>query len=395
MTDSLFRRSSIALACLAVLTASACDQEFETPVAPQFSANRADGGHGPQGFEVYTQNVYLGGDTSPLFGLDFNDIFAVIAAVDLFWGDVQDSDAPSRVAEFIDEIEERRPHVVALQEVLDFALLDEFQQVTDEGIDFLALIEAEIDARGLPYETAVTQETTSSKLPLALGSSGIASWLEFTDRVAILRRTDVPLLDQSNGLYQATINVGGIDLLRGWTRLTVDHQGTPHHVIATHLETQATGPLHDAQADELIGFVAAGLDGVTIIAGDLNSDAAAEEGALSWTATYDKLIADGFTDVWESRLRGRRASGLTCCFDKDLTGDTDFIERIDFVMVRSSHGGPNGVARGHYRMEVVGEETGDRTVGGLWPSDHAGLIASIRLPSPDAEPRDSQGRGRR
>ena len=395
MIELLLRRSSIALVCLALLAAGACDDGFPTPVTPDLSIQSGDRGPLANGFEVYTQNVYLGGDTSPLFGLDFGDIGAVLEAVNLFWGDVQASDPAARVAEFVDEIEARQPHVVALQEMLEFSLLDEYQQDTEEGIDFLELVEAEIADRRLPYETAVTQETTSSELPLALGGPfGIASWLRFTDRVVILRRTDVPLLAQSHGLYQGTINVGGIDLLRGWVRLTVDHHGVPHNVIATHLETQATGPLHDAQADELIGYVAAGLEGVTIIAGDLNSDAAAEEGAPSWTETYDKLVASGFTDVWEARPRGRRASGLTCCFDKDLMGENNFIERIDFVMVRSSEGS-EGRARGHYRMEVVGEQTGDRTSGGLWPSDHAGLVANINLPSRDADPRDHEGRGSR
>jgi hypothetical protein len=29
---------------------------------------------------------------------------------------------------------------------------------------------------------------------------------------------------------------------------------------------------------------------------------------------------------------------------------------------------------------VVGDQPGDRTPGGLWPSDHAGLVATLRIP---------------
>ena len=29
--------------------------------------------------------------------------------------------------------------------------------------------------------------------------------------------------------------------------------------------------------------------------------------------------------------------------------------------------------------EVIGEELGDRTAAGLWPSDHAGVVATLRL----------------
>jgi hypothetical protein len=31
------------------------------------------------------------------------------------------------------------------------------------------------------------------------------------------------------------------------------------------------------------------------------------------------------------------------------------------------------------RADVVGEEAADRTAGGLWPSDHAGLVTTLRL----------------
>jgi hypothetical protein len=36
--------------------------------------------------------------------------------------------------------------------------------------------------------------------------------------------------------------------------------------------------------------------------------------------------------------------------------------------------------RGHVlHARVVGDEPDDRTAGGLWPSDHAGVIATIQL----------------
>ena len=92
------------------------------------------------------------------------------------------------------------------------------------------MIETEIADRGLPYETALVQDGTSSTLPLAFDPSvGVTNWLNFTDRIAVLKRTDVPTLDAVSGQYMA---------------------------------------------DELRNVVAADLDGVTIIAGDLNSDAA-------------------------------------------------------------------------------------------------------------------------
>jgi hypothetical protein len=29
--------------------------------------------------------------------------------------------------------------------------------------------------------------------------------------------------------------------------------------------------------------------------------------------------------------------------------------------------------------EVVGDDPADRTTGGLWPSDHAGVVATLRI----------------
>ena len=57
-------------------------------------------------------------------------------------------------------------------------------------------------------------------------------------------------------------------------------------------------------------------------------------------------------------------------------------ERIDFVLVRSSAISTQQLdaERGWFRAELVGDEAADRTPGGLWPSDHAGLSALLRIP---------------
>jgi endonuclease/exonuclease/phosphatase family metal-dependent hydrolase len=143
------------------------------------------------------------------------------------------------------------------------------------------------------------------------------------------------------------------------------------------LETQLLAPVQAGQTAELIHSVTAGLDGVTILAGDLNSDAA-NPGAPSWTPTYNTLIAAGFTDIW-TRGHGRD-SGYTCCQAPDLRNAASLMDqRIDFVLARDSRSG--GDVHGALRMEIVGEEQADRTdASGLWRSDHAGLIAWLKLP---------------
>lgn len=387
MYGAPFRPPTVLALVLAVGLA-ACDTDTldDSPVEPQFHRS---GGWERTAFDVYTQNLFLGGDTGPLFNPDvIGDPVALVAAVTAFWAEVQASDVQGRMAEIADEIGRRNPEVVGVQEALQFVSLD----ITPGGpvptgaIDLLATLEAQIQALGLPYELLVEQPTTSSALPMAIDfSTGqITAALNFTDRVAIFKRTDVEVTDQASGVFAAALPLApGVAIQRGWARATVAHDGVDHHFVTTHLETQGVRPVHDGQAFELLNVVLAGLDGITIVAGDLNSDAAAHEGDPSWTPTYGDFIAAGFADVWELAPHSRRDSGFTCCQDPSLRNEvSELDERIDFVLVRSAHddGRGQGLRRGHYRADVVNDRPRDRTESGLWPSDHAGLVAGIRTP---------------
>jgi hypothetical protein len=345
-------------------------------------------GKGRQPFKVYTQNAYLGGDTGPLFSLDFDfsdpaNVVAVLEAVNAFWSDVLASDIPGRAAAIVDEIDERRPHFVGLQEVVRFGVFDLTTGAVVGGADFLANVMGIIAARGLPYEVVAVQDNTSSALPLEIdfATMQISKVLAFTDRLAVLRRSDVTASHVDKGNFQAEYELipGQLTLKRGWIRVSTRYGGTPFHFLATHLETQGLAPVQAGQADQLIHQVLAGLDGVTVLAGDLNSDAA-NPGAPSWTPTYDALIGAGFTDAWLKYTGGDEGPGYTCCQDPGLDNHPSSLEeRIDFVLVRDARKA-TGVAPGGMRVEIVGEEDGDLTASGLWPADHAGLFAGLRMP---------------
>ena len=50
-------------------------------------------------------------------------------------------------------------------------------------------------------------------------------------------------------------------------------------------------------------------------------------------------------------------------------------------MRRSDHASKSGKIRGSMKVEIVGEGQEDRTpTNGLWPADHAGLVAALKLP---------------
>ena len=63
--------------------------------------------------------------------------------------------------------------------------------------------------------------------------------------------------------------------------------------------------------------------------------------------------------------------GNTWGHDADLLNTTvDFDRRLDLVLFR---GGPCALD-----ADVVGDELSDRTPSGLWPSDHGGVVATLR-----------------
>jgi endonuclease/exonuclease/phosphatase family metal-dependent hydrolase len=340
-------------------------------------------------FRVYSQNVYLGGDTGPLLSLDFGDIPALLQATGVFWAQVQESDPRARAAAVVDQIEARHPHLIGLQEVFHFRVVD-FASGAPRPIaeiDLLELVESEIHARALPYEVVAVQENTTtgpaSGLPLMVDPAAgmVTRVLQFTDRIAVLRRTDVEVGPATQGRFAASFDVGPLTLTRGWIRVPAVHSGAEWHFVTTHLETQALAPIQDAQASELIGTVLAGLDATTVLGGDLNSDAA-NPGAPSWTPTYDRLLAAGFTDAWEQSGHSSRDPCYTCCQSPDLRNAMSTLdERIDFVLVRAA-GNPSasGLVPGSIVLDILGAAETDRTTqSGLWPSDHAGLMVSLRL----------------
>jgi hypothetical protein len=113
----------------------------------------------------------------------------------------------------------------------------------------------------------------------------------------------------------------------------------------------------------------------TVLLGDLNTIARSGD-------TYIDLVADGFIDAWDLRA-GTTDPGFTCCHSTDLSSDSDPLNRrLDHVFVRHfgdlwSQGGANPV-----RAQLIGDEAGDKTASGLWPSDHAGMVVTLQLPRP-------------
>jgi endonuclease/exonuclease/phosphatase family metal-dependent hydrolase len=138
------------------------------------------------------------------------------------------------------------------------------------------------------------------------------------------------------------------------------------------------GPLQSLQAQDLVAALA-GRDPV-ILVGDFNSDPydpaylVTVEGVPTPIPTPYQLLTSplgGFADVWP---RVRQGPGRTCCFDADLAPPSrDLTERVDLVLFR------DGLRpRAAFRVGLAPlDALGDR-----WPSDHAGVVAVLRLREP-------------
>jgi len=99
-----------------------------------------------------------------------------------------------------------------------------------------------------------------------------------------------------------------------------------------------------------------------ILVGDFN--------AAPGTSAYTLLASAGFNDA-AAEQDGENAA-FTCCQAANLlNADSALATRVDLVLLRG-----NVESQG---VKVVGDRKQDRTVSGLWPSDHAGIVARLKL----------------
>ena len=141
-------------------------------------------------------------------------------------------------------------------------------------------------------------------------------------------------------------------------------KGDKARIVSTHL-TPLSPPIQGLQADELLN--GPGNTNLPVVfTGDFNSKA---DG--TGPPTYSKLLAAGFIDAWTIEGKG---PGFTCCQDADLLNPNSKLnQRIDLILFRGNFDVKD--------IEIDGNLQNDRTISGLWPSDHAGVVATLKLNS--------------
>jgi len=368
------------------LCAAAC--ENSTSGGPSVAArvvgetNSDAAPRGAPGITALTWNVYLGADIGRVLGARTADEAVVLATEE--WGHVQATDFPARAGALARAIAAQRPHVVGLEELALYRTTNNpFEPAKRVAYDFLQLVIDSLHARGVDYTAAAVDRTSDLQVPVIAGvdASGqpILAGVRWTDGDAVLVRADVPYADARSGVYAASqvVTIGGVTsvLSQGWSSIVATVDGRAYRFVVTHLVGQEAPDVQLAQTGELLALLSAET-GSTILVGDFNSDAYGID-PRRVTPTYGMMLAAGYRDTWIEPER--QARGLTCCQQADLlNARSPFDQRIDFVFTRNLPAGTHPVRRG-----VVGDRPGDRTASGLWPSDHAGVAATLRALTPD------------
>jgi len=338
-------------------------------------------GHGKRDLTVMTQNMYLGSSLNP--ALEATTPEAFVEAVARIYATVQYTNFPQRAEAIADEIEEKEPDLIGLQEVSKWTTGGINPPA---GYDFLAILESDLAARGLHYSVAsVAHNAKIGPAPLALAEQGcvqpgptITCSVELEDRDVILVNDDTAGLSWSNpqsGRYatQQSIEspVGPLSFDRGWASIDARLKQQPFRFVDTHLETEESPIVQQAQANEFLAGPAKG--GTVIATGDFNS---AADG--STTTSYAQLTAPGkFRDSWNENLLG---PGLSCCQESNtpplapgaLNNPVSTLRtRIDLILSR-------GAARSTGDAELIGD-TPFQATPPFWPSDHAGVVSELTL----------------
>jgi endonuclease/exonuclease/phosphatase family metal-dependent hydrolase len=332
------------------------------------AASAGEAKRSPVTIRVMTQNLYLGTNLDAI--VQAKSTHEAFSAVEKGWANVEANDFPTRARAIAKEIASARPDFVGFQELSlyrtqtppDFTVTP----ATMVALDYAKELRKALAARKLHYRFLAIGNETDAELP-----SGDPPNMDIrlTIRDGLLVRVDkkVNIRRVRTGLYSTTTSLFGgfVTAKRGWVLADATMSGRTFRVVTTHLES-FNDTSQVAQGKELVapgGPATTTLP--TILLGDLNSRA---DG--TGTPTHANLLADGFKDAWLEAHPGD--IGLTCCHGEDLRDvGGPFYSRIDYVLMRN---GFRAVAAG-----IVGEKTGDR-LDGLWPSDHAGVWARLRLP---------------
>jgi endonuclease/exonuclease/phosphatase family metal-dependent hydrolase len=330
---------------------------------------------------VMTRNVFLGADLSPAIGAP--TLAQAIDGAGVIWNELQSTKFAERAVPLAREIKRSKADLVGLQEVA----LWRVQTPSDLGAppsgvgapatqvsqDFLALLREEL---GRSYRVVVVQNEFDAELPVDQDGSNATGGFEGADFDARLTMRDVILVRRGSkvklgktrrGHFDTRFepNVGGvvIPVDRGWASVEATLRGKKFRFVDTHLEAFGDPAIREAQAKELTkGPLKTGKQ--VILVGDLNSGVARhnEPERPGDDLAFRALAGFGMKD---------NGAVQSCCYSSLFDPNAVFDHTVDHVLSKP------GLRK--TRAFVTGNNAGQRTASGLWPSDHGGVVSTLRL----------------
>jgi endonuclease/exonuclease/phosphatase family metal-dependent hydrolase len=319
----------------------------------------------PQDLKILLRNVYLGADLIPLATATDRETFERNAAAR--YQTVLRNDFPSRAKAIAAEIAANKPDLVAVQEAAIWRTGPKDGATTkasEVAYDSTELLLKELAVRGTRYKLVRGRDWFDFE------ASTTDQDVRLTQRDVILARvgSKVKLGKTFAGGYTnhfdpPTIN-GPAPQLRGWVGVDATLAKRKFRFVTTHLEAYSPA-VADQQMNQLLnpGGPLASKKRASILVGDFNSapaDNADDRGTEREDNAYDSAIAAGFVNPLPKRA--------TCCFAEDLHSTADRLETwIDHVVVRPKI------------RSIKSGIVGTKQIGGLFPSDHAGIFTTLRL----------------
>ena len=324
---------------------------------------------------VMTQNMYVGSAFSALLA-SVSTVEDLKAAVTKIYNNILASKPNERAIAVAKEIKTEHPDIIALQEAWILRTGAAGAPATKVETDQLEDLLNELHQQGLPYEVIAIVPNLDAQAPTQLSFD-----VRLTDRTVIIaEQPDLKLTNMRVQDYLVNSKVippadAGIPIIintRGWASVELTLSGHGLQIATTHFDNfpQFQFAIQRAQAGEAIRSLTNPALPIVFM-GDFNLDPA----SLKLPSTYQLLINAGFSDAWKQRHPSD--PGFTCCQDANLQNpNSELSTRMDLVLTRGAVSVED--------IKLVGDQPSDRTPSDppLWPSDHAGLLATLRILTP-------------
>jgi Endonuclease/Exonuclease/phosphatase family len=341
--------------------------------------------HADGSLTVMTQNLYQGTEFAHFAALQGTTptLEEALAATTADYGTYVATRFKDRAKLIAAEIAQNKPALVGLQEVATwhrgaFNPAHPFALPSPVTEDFTQELLAALAADGMQYAVVSRHDNNFTLAFPIVTAEGLVS-VGMVESGEILARTglatgQLKLSNPQSGTYNARIPAipNTIDpeepfvFTNSWQSIDVKVPGKTFRFITTHLDALAPGGVVSGpQAQELLAGPASTSLPV-MVTGDMNS------GPVLDPAAYDAFLAGGLSDSWTAL--GLGSPPLTCCHlaPNDLASDPNatYTEDPDHVFTRGSF---------HVKSEHLVGNTAPTPASEpfIWPSDHAGIVATV------------------